>query len=334
MKKLRLAVYGIDHNHCAAKVSELKSMPDLFEICGVYCESKEAFNRRGKEKCYEDLKFMSEDELFSLKDLDFILVEPAVPNLVKFAKVCIDKGYHIHLDKPAGVNLKEFEELLNEAKKKNLIIQMGYMYRYNKAIRYVLDNVKQDKLGNIISVDCQMSTGLDSNFKKNFLMSYGVKSPAMYIYGVHLIDLIVTVMGKPTRVIPLNKKTMIGDLDFEDSGFAILEYPNAVCTVRVNASEVNGWERREFVVCGEKGTIQVKPIENPTQIIECYKNEAKSWSSCGHEVGLTPQDYRYKDQFVHLSRMIQKLESNPYSYEHEYLVHKLTLEACGYKFDE
>ena len=178
-----------------------------------------------------------------------------------------------------------------------------------------------------------MSTGLNVDFKKR-LISYNVKSPSMYIYGCHMIDLIVSVLGEPLRVVPFNKCTKADGLDFEDSGFAILEYEFGVATVRINSSEINGWERREFTICGDEGTVSVRPIENPTHITVCHKDYAKSWSSCSKVVELEPQVGRYSDQFKHLYKMIQKEELNPYTYDHEYLVHKLTLQACGYDIKE
>ena len=333
MKKLKIAFFGIDHNHCAAKVAELKTLPDLFEIKGIVCENDEVYQRRViNDKTYEGLKFISEEELFLMDDIDAVVVEPAVPNLIPMAQKCIDKGWHIHLDKPAGVDLEEYKRLLDSAKEKELIIQMGYMYRYNNAIQYLINKVKDGFVGNVFSVDTSMSTGLNRAFKEK-LISYNVKSPSMYIYGCHLIDLILTIWGVPNRVIPFNKKTLADNLDFEDSGFALLEYDNGVATIRINSSEINGWERRELTVCGDQGTISIKPIENPTRIYECSKENAKSWSSCAQEITLPKQVGRYRDQFIHLSQMINKEVENPYSYEHDYLVHKILLESCGYKVD-
>ena len=333
MGKIKVGIYGIDHNHCAAKVMEMRSMNDLFEIVGVYAENEEVKKRRGIDKCYNGLKFLTEEELFNIKDVDLMLVEPAVENLVKFGQKCIDRGYHIHLDKPAGIDLEEFKHLLMSAKEKNLIIQMGYMYRYNNAVKYTFNKIKEGFVGTPLSIEASMSTGLNVDFKKR-LMSYNVLAPSMYIYGCHLIDLIVSILGKPKRVIPFNKKTGIDNLDLEDSGFAILEYDKGIATVRINCSEINGWERREFTVCGDQGTIMVQPIETPSKVVICNKEYAKAWNCCGKEVEIEPQHGRYIDQFKHLYRMINKEENNPYSYEHEYLVHKLTLEACGYSFDK
>ena len=43
MRKFRVAFYGINHDHCAAKVYEIKKMPDMFEIVGIVCENDEVY---------------------------------------------------------------------------------------------------------------------------------------------------------------------------------------------------------------------------------------------------------------------------------------------------
>ena len=74
MKKLKIAFFGIDHNHCAAKVAELKTLPDLFEIKGIVCENDEVYQRRViNDKTYEGLKFISEEELFLMDDIDAVV---------------------------------------------------------------------------------------------------------------------------------------------------------------------------------------------------------------------------------------------------------------------
>ena len=334
MRKFRVAFYGINHDHCAAKVYEIKKMPDMFEIVGIVCENDEVYQKRvPHDQAYVGMKFITEEELFSMDDIDFVCVETHTHSLVPFGQKCIDKGWHIHLDKPAGVNLEAYKYLLDCAEKKNLIVQMGYMYRYNNAILYAFDKVREGFIGDIFSIDTSMSTGLYVDFKET-LISYNIKAPAMYIYGCHLIDLIISLWGEPLKVHPFNKNTNVDGLNFEDNSFAVLEYPNGVATVRINCSEVNGWERREFTVCGTEGTISIKPIEAPTKLVQCRKEDAKAWTSCATEVKFPQQNGRYTDQFIHLAKMIRKEAENPYSYHHDYLVHKYTLIACGYEFDE
>ena len=54
---------------------------------------------------------------------------------------------HIHLDKPAGESLPQFKRILDEAAKKHLLVQMGYMYRYNPGVVMLRDFLKRGWLG-------------------------------------------------------------------------------------------------------------------------------------------------------------------------------------------
>ena len=95
---------------------------------------------------------MSVDELLNIKGLDAVMVETDELSLVHFAQKCIDNDVHVHIDKPAGGNVEDFERLLCDAKRKNLIVQLAYMYRYNPAVQYCANAVKNGKLGEIFRV--------------------------------------------------------------------------------------------------------------------------------------------------------------------------------------
>lgn len=66
-----------------------------------------------------------------------LAIESKVEKLLSLARRAIEAGKHIHLDKPAGTSLEEFRSLLNEAEKRSLIVQMGYMFRYNEGFNLV-----------------------------------------------------------------------------------------------------------------------------------------------------------------------------------------------------
>ena len=56
-------------------------------------------------------------------------------------------------------------------------------------------------------------------------------------------------------------------MDFEDNNLAVLEYEKALASIYVSSVEVNGWGRRQFMVSGSKGTINIVPIENKCTIL-------------------------------------------------------------------
>ncbi len=331
MKKIKIGQIGIGHNHGAAKAADCKRLPELFEFVGVAVPPEDnGYLKRKELEVYKDMPFMSVEELLAIPDLDAVLIETTVPNLVSYGQMAIDRGLHIHLDKPAGENFEEFEKLLSDAKAKDLAVQMGYMYRYNPGVLYALEQIEKGRLGKIHTIDAQMSTEHKADFRK-YLSQF--KGGTMYIFGCHLIDLIVKIKGKPKKIVPFNVSTGGNGYDFPDNCSASLVYDDGTCFVRTSSVEINGWGRRQFVVCGTDGTIEIKPIENPMTVTEAYVGETSSWHDVHHEVYPEPQAHRYINMLTDFAKMIRGEGENPYTYEHDLYVHKATLAACGFDIE-
>ena len=86
----------------------------------------------------------------------------------------------------------------------------------------------------------------------------------MLFLGCHLVDLVFMMCGEPEEIIPFNCSTHCGGVESEDYGFAVFRYSNGVSFVKTCAAEVNGFERRQIVVCGTKGTVRIESIEQRT----------------------------------------------------------------------
>lgn len=117
MRKIKIGQIGIGHNHGRGKMLAVQKFPELFEVVGYAEENEKWIEERGDFDAYKNLKRMSVEEI--IEKSDAVLIECDVWNLTKYAKMCIDAGKHIHIDKPASGTLKEFKELLDSAKKFN-----------------------------------------------------------------------------------------------------------------------------------------------------------------------------------------------------------------------
>ena len=80
---------------------------------------------------YADLARMSVNEIIEKSDL--VLIESDVWDLIKYGKMAIDAGKHIHLDKPAGGTLEDFEELSKEAKRQGIRIILDGVFSHTGA---------------------------------------------------------------------------------------------------------------------------------------------------------------------------------------------------------
>ena len=102
MKPIKIAQIGIGHNHGSAKMECMRRFPELFEVVGV-CESDPKWRaERGGWQEYAGMRWMTEEEIFATPGLEAICVEPDVPRLNEVAMKCVERGLHIHMDKPAG----------------------------------------------------------------------------------------------------------------------------------------------------------------------------------------------------------------------------------------
>lgn len=327
MKKLKIGQIGIGHNHGEAKMLAVRKLPELFEVVGYAEENEEWVKKRGGLSGYEGLERLSTDELISKSDA--VLVESDVWNLTKYAKMCVDAGKHIHMDKPAGGTLEEYKAVLDAAKAQSLTVQLGYMYRYNPAVKKCFEAVKQGRPGEIYSVNAEMSTFHGEQYKK-WLTNF--RGGIMYILGSHLVDLIVYMLGEPVRVTSFLKHTGLDGIDFEDNNLAVLEYKKAPARIFVSSVEVNGWGRRQLMVSGSRGTINIMPLEN-----ECAMTYADTEiSTMPYEdmkktvdVKDIPKDCRYDEMMSDFYGYVTGAKENLFSYEHDYSVQKVLYQIVG-----
>lgn len=327
MKKIKIGQIGIGHNHGEAKMLAVRKFPELFEVVGYAEENEEWVAKRGDLKGYQGLKRLSVDEI--IKQSDAVLVETDVWNLTEIAQKCIDAGKHIHMDKPASGTLDEYKKLLDDAKSKELVVQLGYMYRYNPAVLKCFKHIKNGDLGEIYSINAEMSTCHGIDYKK-WLTNF--KGGVMYILGSHLVDLIVYILGEPQKVTSFMKRTELDGVNFEDNNLAVLEYDKALARIFVSSVEVNGWGRRQLIVSGSKGTINILPLENV-----CHMTYADTEISTNPyedmkkviDVEDIPKDCRYDEMMQDFYAYIIGIKENPFTYEHDYLVQKVLSEIIG-----
>jgi predicted dehydrogenase len=329
MGKVRIAQIGIAHDHASGFMESVRRLADVFEIVGV-AEPDEANKQKfGGNAVYKDLRWMTVDDIFSDSSIDAVLVETDDWNLVPYGLECVKAGKHLHLDKPSGESVEEYEALMAVAKQKSLIVQLGYMYRYNPAIMYMLEAVRSGKLGDIYEVNAIMNT-YHSQEKREWLSHF--KGGIMHYLGCHMVDCVVNIMGKPDDILSFCDKTHFDGVDAVDRGFAIFRYKHGISTAEATSVERNGFGRRQLVVSGSKGTIEINPLENPTRMRETYIDDINgtNYQNNAREVAVPPVTGRYDAMMLDFAEMVRGNKQNPYTYEYELMLQRACLKACGF----
>lgn len=330
MNRIRIGQIGVGHEHASGKMDALRALPELYEVVGVVAEVSPDWPSPGS---YEGVPRMTEEELFSTPGLQAVAVETNNADLVPAALRCMERGVHMHLDKPGSETLEPFQQLMAGCSERGLAVQMGYMYRVNPAIRFCFRALREGWLGEVFEVHAAMSR-YDDDAYRGFLAQF--PGGAMYNFGSHLVDLVVALMGRPQDVVTFQKATR--DDGLNDNGLAVLEYPRATATVRAAITEVDGMRHRRLIICGTRGTAEVCPLEHPWDrqrldplFVRLTLREGNPEYAAGtHVVDAGVMNGRYEDQLIELAGVINGEIENPYPYEHELLVHETLLAAAGY----
>ncbi len=335
-QRIKIGQIGTGHEHASAKMDTFRKFSDLYEVVGIVEPDPELQKSRASHGSYRDLPWMSEEQLLNTKDLQAVAVEVDSDDerIMDIAGRCIDAGMHIHLDKPGGESFSKFKMVLDEAKRRDLSVQLGYMYRNNLAVQFCRTAVQQGWLGQVFEVHCVMSKFSDVNYRK-YLSQF--RGGTMFIYACHMIDLVVGLLGKPDRIVPFMRQTRPDAGEMCDNGLVVLEYPKTTATIRTASLEVEGFKRRQLVVCGDEGTIDIRPLEtygtNPLQPLKLQLALSKArdaYTEGYQEVAFPDVPGRYDDQLIEFARIIRGEIENPYPLEHELIVQECLLQACGY----
>ena len=196
--------------------------------------------------------FGSLDELIRRKSPDAISVVVPTSQHYAIAKTALEAGIHTLVEKPVTIRPEEAGELLDIAAKKNLVLQVGHIERFNSAIRY------------ISGIQCK-PIYLDSRRTCPFtgrINDVGVVLDLM----IHDIDIVMSLVNSPITRIAATGACVF--TDYEDIADAQITFENGVLA-HILVSR-----------CAEKKCRQLEIVERERQITINYEQQTVQISRC------------------------------------------------------
>jgi predicted dehydrogenase len=174
----------------------LEAVSSIAEVAGL-CESSpqrlEEIARAHPEAApFSDLEEMLAGDL----RLDGLVI--ATPNSLHAPQTlaALDCGLAVFCQKPLALNAREAREMVEAARKADLLLGVDYSYRYTEGARALRRAVEAGELGRVFSVDTVFHNayGPDKPWCFDPRLSGG---GALMDLGVHLIDLALWLLGDP-----------------------------------------------------------------------------------------------------------------------------------------
>jgi predicted dehydrogenase len=136
----------------------------------------------------KELKVRSHPNLDALLAAsDAVIVVVPTSQHFAVAGAAIERGKHVFIEKPITATLEEADGLLDLAKKRGVLVQIGHIERFNRAVRAALPHVKRPRF-------------IDSERLAPF-SPRGSDVAVVLDLMIHDIDLLLTLVGADAREI-------------------------------------------------------------------------------------------------------------------------------------
>jgi predicted dehydrogenase len=124
---IRIGVIGVGYlgKHHARIYSEIENT-ELTAVDIVEEKADDFAKKYGCESCYDYKQILNKVDALSI-------VTPTATHY-SIAMDCLKAGRDILIEKPITENIREADELINEAEKRGCILQVGHLERYNTAM--------------------------------------------------------------------------------------------------------------------------------------------------------------------------------------------------------
>ncbi len=252
MKKLNIAYVGFGKSTNRYHIPYIK-IRDHFNISRIV---NRTLGKRPEQAVLEangtvfstDINDIIQDDSIDL----VIVVTPGSAHYETSKKLLLG-GKNVICDKPLVETLEQAKELVGLAKERTLFFMPFQNRRFDSDFLTVKKVLKTGYLGDLIDLTVTMDhyRPADASRGENF-------DGAWYGHGVHLVDQMVSLFGKPETVQYDIRSTR--DADAVDDYFSVnLIYKNFRATVQ--ATELAAVSRPKWVVYGSKGTLVKEHVD-------------------------------------------------------------------------
>ena len=193
------------------------------ELSKIHCIKKCSSNGNLKnirwlKKNYPSIQYVSDSkEIFADKEINAIIIATPINTHYKLVKKALLSKKHVFVEKPISTNLSEAEELIEIAKKNNLLLFVGHIFIFNEIFKKLIQISNKENITHL-----------------NFLWNkFGTFDEDIFLNLIsHDLSIILALFGKPKKIKLINKFGVISKCDVVT---LILELPNKkTCQIHVN----------------------------------------------------------------------------------------------------
>jgi predicted dehydrogenase len=162
-------------------------------------------------------------ELLADTGLDMVVIATLHDSLAEITMAAIEAGKHVLVEKPAARNSGELKPVMNAAKKRGVMVRVGFNHRYHPAFRKARELFDGGALGKLMFIRARYGHGGRLGYEKEWRANPDLSGGGELIdQGPHLIDLSRWFLGDFTEVDGF-AHTFFWNMPVDDNGFMLLK---------------------------------------------------------------------------------------------------------------
>ena len=238
-------------------------------------------------KVFPSMPFsVDENEILKSPDIDLVAVVTPVGTHYELAKLALENGKHIFVEKPFTGSVAQAEELIELADKKNLKIMVDHTFLFTGAVKKIKELVDNKELGDLYYYDSlRVNLGL---FQHDVNVIWDL--------AAHDLSIMDHVIGQKAEAVVATGETHLNGV--EDVAFITVYFPRHVIA-HINVSWLSPVKVRTTLIGGEKKML----VWNDLEADEKIKIYDKGVSMCANPSNLHQLLVSYRSGDMHAPQL-------------------------------
>ena len=287
MKKYRWGFLGL--GSIANRFMSGHSLVDRAELYAV--ASRDGEKARAFAQKYHACKaYDSYEAMVNDPDVDIVYIATPHPFHLAHARLALEAGKHVLVEKPACVNSRELNALCTLAQTKGLFLMEAMWTRFFPVNIQVVNWLREGRIGRLCQVQAAFAYASEVGDGQSRVYNPHLAGGALMDVGVYPISYAdMCYDAAPEAVAALADKAVTG---VDSLSNYLLRYPGGGCALL--SSAVSCYQKDTAVLWGEKGSIEIPSFWHPDRAILTVNGKSEVFES-----PVANEGFQYEIEHVH-----------------------------------